>query len=81
MKNDTVYRRFQLSVGRRMLGCQDGSPEVESDNNRQALHKLHKKNIHSARDHVSAPGQVKQTLTSNNNQNAPFKVYQVCNLF
>lgn len=63
-----------------MLGRQEEIAEDEPDNNRQALHKLQKKNIYSARDPVGAPGRIKQSLTNHNTQNAPFKVYQVIQL-
>uniref|UniRef100_A0A1B6F5J3 Protein kinase domain-containing protein n=1 Tax=Cuerna arida TaxID=1464854 RepID=A0A1B6F5J3_9HEMI len=74
-----AHLRFQLSVGRRMLGRQDECDEEELEYNRQALHKLHKQNVYSVRDPKGAPGQVKQqTLGSRNSQSsgAPFKVYQ-----
>uniref|UniRef100_A0A1B6KB65 Protein kinase domain-containing protein n=1 Tax=Graphocephala atropunctata TaxID=36148 RepID=A0A1B6KB65_9HEMI len=73
-----AHLRFQLSVGRRLLGRQEESNDAERDYNRQALHKLQKQNIYSARDPKGAPGQIKQQgLGSRNSQsNAPFKVYQ-----
>lgn len=74
-----LFRRFQLSVGRRLLGRQEESNEAEMEHNRQALHKLQKKNVHGVRNPVGAPGQVKQQGVGNRHSqnNVPFKVYEV----
>lgn len=81
-ETNSFFRLFQASVGRRMLGLgASNDEEADPDYNRQALHKLQKRNIHSHRAPTGAPGQVKQhtsALTNKNNtSNATFKIYQV----